>query len=100
MRHPNHVYAKQGIDLSWFGTGGYPLPADADPPCVGRPELFDVPASHPNSDAARLQRREAATHCAVCPWRADCMAYALTHRVEGTWGGRYFRPIRLPRPWS
>jgi Transcription factor WhiB len=33
--------------------------------------------------------REALRYCAVCPVRAQCLAWAVAGREQGVWGGRY-----------
>lgn len=43
------------------------------------PELFFPHESDPADEAKAV--------CAVCPVRRECLAFALTHQVEGVWGG-------------
>ena len=52
--------------------------------CRGsNPSLF---FAGPNAEQATVAR--AKEICAVCPVRAECLEYALTHREEyGVWGG-------------
>lgn len=40
------------------------------------------PRDHP-----RIQ--EALRHCAVCPVRSECLAWAVAGREQGVWGGEY-----------
>lgn len=38
----------------------------------------------------RVERHEiAATYCERCPIRDDCLAYGITNRMSGTWGGLF-----------
>lgn len=63
--------------------------------CRGwQPELWDpldsdevkqfgsCPVDHPRI-------REAMRHCAVCPVRSDCRAWAIAGKEQGVWGGLY-----------
>jgi len=48
------------------------------------PELFFT-GGDPTQQAARL--RDAIAVCTGCSFREPCAAYALTHDVNGVWGG-------------
>lgn len=62
----------------------YP-PVDGTQPCAAEdPELF-FGASSPMDNTFKLPR--AVDACAGCPFRRPCLAYALTHDVQGIWGG-------------
>jgi WhiB family transcriptional regulator, redox-sensing transcriptional regulator len=50
------------------------------------PELF-FPISMSDASADQLERATAV--CDDCPVTAECLRYALTHRIKhGVWGGR------------
>lgn len=63
-------------------TYQHPIPRDAEPPCSVDPELFFT--SPVGRTAERYERAKAI--CAGCPLQDPCLAYALTHDVEGVWG--------------
>lgn len=61
----------------------YP-PVDGTQPCAAEdPEVFFTTGSR---QAAYSQPRALAA-CARCPFRRECLAFALTHHVQGIWGG-------------
>jgi hypothetical protein len=62
----------------WF------LPAGAKPPCSGNVELWDWALENP----ASVYTREAVEACSHCPYRVECLTYALDRPyLEGLWGG-------------
>lgn len=89
----------------------YP-PLDGSQACAqSDPELFFPITGQPTAPAKHL--------CSLCPLRRECLAFALTHRVIGVWGGtseddrdrlrrqhhigkpvpfRYANPFRTPTP--
>lgn len=55
----------------------YP-PLSGSEPCVGAdPEVFFPPDSEDGATAKAL--------CELCPVLRECLAYALTHPVDGVW---------------
>jgi DNA-binding transcriptional ArsR family regulator len=81
---------------------GAPFPGiDGSQPCLSHdPELFfehDGIAGNPGPRELAHDKLLAAI-CAGCPFRRACLAYALTHDVNGTWGGVSRRErLRLQR---
>ena len=62
----------------------YP-PVDGTQPCNGEdPETF-FPGSSSMDNYFKIPR--AIEACGACPFRRPCLAYALTHDVDGIWGG-------------
>lgn len=63
------------------------VPADLPPLPCAKPEalpLVDAAFTRPGGPEAQRMKREL---CAGCPIGAACLAWALTHREEGVWGG-------------
>lgn len=69
-----------------------------------RPELFFPPSRDLTPQYLGWAR---AYHCNPCPVRAECLTFAVEHRMEGIWGGtldeerralrRRRQPSRSPR---
>lgn len=95
-------------------TRQHPIPADTDPACRDRGELFfpgDETSPGKNEAAKRICDEQ-------CPpvVRDACLAFALHHLVDGIWGGRTAKernamrrqhgivpdslPTWLPRPYG
>lgn len=65
-------------------TRPYPS-VDGTQPCASEdPELF-FPGTSSRQNYFAIDRARAL--CASCPFRRDCLAYALTHTVDGIWAG-------------
>ena len=59
---------------------------DETPPCSAvDPEIFFP--KMPNDKQQQENTIAAKAICNTCPWKQDCLAYALRHAVEGIWGG-------------
>lgn len=72
------------------GSAPYPIPRDAVAPCMREdPERFFPKKGNNGSvlDATRNVCRGEAGRPA-CPFLSGCLAYGLTHKVEGVWGGK------------
>ena len=56
---------------------------DGSQPCArfSLTAFFPEPHSHPRVWA------KAKAICFYCPFRAECLAYSLSHDVQGVWGG-------------
>lgn len=81
-----------------FGAVGriaapYP-PIDGTQPCASEdPELFFTNSKNGAGAKSTDHATLAIRLCRTCPFRRPCLAYALTHLVEGVWGAttRYER---------
>jgi hypothetical protein len=63
-------------------TAAFPA-VDGSQPCAAEdPEVF-----FPNSRDSYWKIPRALAACEACALRRECLAYALTHRVLGVWGG-------------
>lgn len=70
--------------------GGAPFPAlTGDEPCREDPEAFFPLTPGHGKEATR-----AIEMCQNCPILEGCLAYALTHAVNGIWGGKTERQRR------
>lgn len=75
-RAPHHDNMGTTLDV--------PYPAfDGTQPCIDDPQVF-FPE---NSRASEYSSPRARAVCAACPFRRDCLAYAIANDVHGYWGG-------------
>lgn len=54
------------------------------PECTKDPELFFPTGS---GSLATMQNEQAKSICRRCPFRAECLAWAIEHDERGIWGG-------------
>jgi hypothetical protein len=71
-------------------TRGAPYPpVTGREPCRSEPDLF-----FPLDAGISKELKRAKEMCGWCPVREQCLAYALTHAVNGIWGGTTERERR------
>lgn len=58
-----------------------------DPACVGADVNVFFPIGRGGRDNYRGDVEPALKYCRRCPALRKCLSYALTHAVDGVWGG-------------
>lgn len=58
-----------------------------DPACVGADVDVFFPVGRGGRDGHSGDAEPALEYCRRCPAVRQCLAYALTHLVDGVWGG-------------
>lgn len=59
----------------------YPIPVDVVTPCADDPELMFA-----DRRSAPVKTERAKAVCRPCPFRSECLSWALTRGEEGVWG--------------
>lgn len=85
------------IDYPKFEEHGTPPCAETDPDAFFTDDTFADSSLRPGK-GRYLYEYEAKVICASCPYRLECLAYALKHdELQGIWGGANEGQRRLIR---